>query len=58
MGACFSHEDECISFPKAIAHSNGLPIEEVYTLKKKLEEAHLEQSGYLIEKIIQNTSSL
>ena len=36
MGACFSHEDECISFPKAIAHSNGLPIEEVYTLKKKI----------------------
>ena len=36
MGNCFPHENQCNDFPKAIMHSNGLPIEQVYTLKKKI----------------------
>lgn len=36
MGACFSHEDECNNFPKAIATSNGLPIDQVYKLERKI----------------------
>ncbi|OMJ68957.1 hypothetical protein SteCoe_33457 [Stentor coeruleus] len=36
MGACFSNNEECDSFPKAIEHSNGLPIDQVYKLSKKI----------------------
>jgi hypothetical protein len=36
MGSCFSQQDECAPFPKAILHANGLPIEKVYKLKKKI----------------------
>ena len=36
MGSCFSHDDECTNFPKAIANSNGLPIKQVYQFEKRI----------------------
>lgn len=36
MGACLANNNECSPFPKAIAQSNGLPIEQVYKLSKKI----------------------
>jgi calcium-dependent protein kinase len=36
MGTCLSNGDPCETYPKTIAHANGLPIEKVFKLKKKI----------------------